>query len=264
VTDGGRTTEGTGRRAEQAERALEAKDSSLRGAMAEAMSEQFSLEKSIGGVRGLLESVVPITLFSVIYGITDDIRTSSIAALVSSVLFAIWRLAKREPLMQAVSGAIGIGIGAYLATRTGRSENFFATSILKNIAFAVAYLVSIVARWPLIGVALGFALGEGTGWRAVPERLRAYQRATWIWVGMFAIRVAVQVPLYLAAMAAALGFVNVVLGLPLFAATAYLTWLVIRRVPVARPGDPATSGPTGSGPTGSGPTGSDPAVSAPG
>jgi hypothetical protein len=231
--------------------------------MAEAMSEQFSLEKSIGGVRGLLESVVPITLFSVIYGITDDIRTSSIAALVPSVFFAIWRLAKREPLLQAVSGAIGIGIGAYLATRTGRSENFFATSILKNIAFAVAYLVSIAVRWPLIGVALGFALGEGTGWRAVPERLRAYQRATWIWVGMFSLRVAVQVPLYLAAMTATLGFVNVVLGLPLFAATAYLTWLVIRRVPAARPtspkgGDPARRDPARRDPD------SDPAVSAPG
>ncbi len=206
---------------------------SLRGAMTQAMAEGFSLEKSIGGVRGLLESVVPITLFSVIFGLTRDLKLSCIVALVPSVLFSTARLARREPLTQALSGVIGVGIGAFFALRTGRSENFFLPSIIKNAAYAAAYAVSILVRWPLVGVVLGFALGEMTHWRSVPGRLRAYSQATWLWFGMFAARLLVQVPLYLAAMTAALGFANVLLGLPLFALTAYLTWVVIRRVPVA-------------------------------
>jgi hypothetical protein len=207
----------------------------LRSGLAQAAGEQFSLEKSIGGVRGLLESVIPITIFSLVYGFDHDLRRACIAALVPSAAFATWRLWRREPVTQAVSGVIGVGIGAFLALRTGRSENFFLPSILKNVGFAVAYTVSILIRWPLVGVLLGFALGELTHWRQVPARLRAYQLATWLLVGMFVLRVVIQVPLFLAGQTTTLGFLSVPLGLPLFGVTVYLSWLVIRRVPVAHP-----------------------------
>lgn len=212
--------------------------------LAQAVGEQFSLEKSIGGVRGVLESVVPITLFSVLYGLTADLRLSCVVALVPSVIFAAWRLARREPLTQALSGVLGIGLGAFLALRTGRSENFFLPSIIKNAGWAAAYAVSVLVRWPLIGVVLGLALGEGTHWRSVPERARAYARATWLWVGMFGLRLVVQVPLYLLGMTTTLGLLSVPLGIPLFALVAYLTWLIVRRVPVARP-DAAPTAPAG-------------------
>lgn len=210
-----------------------------RSGLAEAVGEQFSLERSIGGVRGLLESVVPITLFSVVYGITRDLRLSCLVALVPSIGFTAWRLIRREPLTQAVSGVIGVGIGAFLALRTGRSENFFLPSIIKNLAYGGVYALSVLVRWPVIGVLLGFALGESTHWRSVPARLRAYSLSTWVWVGMFGIRLAVQVPLYLLGMTATLGLASVPLGIPLFALAVYLTWLLVRRVPLARPPGPA-------------------------
>lgn len=212
----------------------------MRGAVAQAMGEQFSLQRSVGGVRGLLESVVPITLFSLVYGFSRDLTPSCVVALVPSVGFAAARLARREPLTQALSGVIGVGIGAFLALRTGRSENFFLPSIIKNAAYGTAYAISILVRWPLVGLVLGFALGEMTHWRSVPARLRAYAQATWLWVGMFGLRLLVQVPLYLLGMTATLGLASVPLGIPLFALVAYLTWLVIRRVPVAHaPNHPA-------------------------
>ena len=79
------------------------------------------------------------------------------------------------------------------------------------------YLVSVLVRWPLVGVILGFVLGEGTHWRQAPARMRAYVVATWLWVGLFGVRLAVQVPLYVADRPALLGVANVGLGLPLFA-----------------------------------------------
>jgi len=214
---------------------------SLRSGLAQAVGEQFSVQNSIGGVRGLLESVIPITVFSLLYGIDHDLKRACVAALVPSAGFALWRVYRREPLTQAVSGVLGVGIGAFLALRTGRSENFFLPSILKNAGFALAYALSVLLRWPAIGVVLGFALGEVTHWRQVPARMRAYQLATWLWVGMFLVRVMVQVPLFLAGQTTTLGFLSVPLGLPLFGLTIYLTWLVVRRVPVAHP--PAAENP---------------------
>lgn len=198
-------------------------------------AEQFSLAASIGGVRGVIESILPYTVFSLIYVVTEDLQISIIAAMAPVVVLVIWRLIARESLTQAISGAIGIALGAYFAQRTGSAVNFFLPNLLKNFGFGVGYLISILVRWPLIGIMVGPITGEMFAWRRDPRRLAAYQWATGIWVGMFAVRLAVQVPLYLADQVALLGTLNVmVLGIPLFALTIWLSWLVLRRVPLAK------------------------------
>jgi hypothetical protein len=196
--------------------------------LAQAFTEQFSLEQAIGGPREMIEAVAPMTLFSVVFGAGAGMRTAIIAAVIPAVAFALWRLVTRQPLTHAVSGLLGIGIGAYLAMRTGRAENFVLPSLVKNSVLAVLYGGSALTRWPLLGVFLGLMRGEGLSWREDPARLRVYRRATWVWAAMFIIRLAVQVPLWLAHAATLLGFANVVLGLPLFAAVLWLTWAIVR------------------------------------
>ena len=46
------------------------------------------------------------------------------------------------------------------------------------LAYAVACVVSILVRWPLIGVAWHLVTGEGTAWRRNRAVLRAYDLAT--------------------------------------------------------------------------------------
>lgn len=199
-------------------------------------AQEFSLAASIGGVRGVIESVLPYTVFSLVYALTEDLQVSIIAALVPVIVLVIWRLIARETLSQAISGALVIALGAYFAQRTGSAVNFFLPNILKNAGFAVAYAISIMVRWPLIGVVVGPVTGEMFAWRQDRPRMIAYQRATWFWVGLFVVRLAVQVPLYLADNVALLGTLNgTVLGIPLFALTIWLSWLVLKPVPLAKP-----------------------------
>ena len=206
-----------------------------RGGLAQAVSQEFSLSASIGGPWGLAESVVPITVFSAVYGVTRELQLSLVAALVPAVLFAIRRLAVRQPLTQAVSGLLGLALGAFLANRSGRAEDVFLPSIWKNTGFGAVYAVSALVRWPLVGLVIGQMVGEGIAWRDDPARLKVYQQVTWLWVAMFAVRLAIQVPLYLAHQPAVLGAVNVPLGLPLFGIVVWLSWLILRKVPVAVP-----------------------------
>ncbi len=201
-----------------------------------AIAEEFDLQASIGGPRGVAESVLPYTVFSLVYGTSKDLKAAIIAAVVPLVVFALWRVIAREPLTQALSGAVGIALGAWLAHHTGHAKNFFLPSIWKNAGFAVVYLVSIMVRWPLIGVIVGPLTGELWHWRQVPARAAAYRLASWYWVAMFVIRLAVQIPLYLANQVTLLGTLNgLVLGFPLFALVIYLCWLALRRVPLAKP-----------------------------
>jgi len=198
-------------------------------------AQEFSLAASIGGVRGVVESVLPYTVFSLAYALTKDLKTSIVAALIPVVVLVIWRLIARETLSQAISGALVIVLGAYLASRTHSAVNFFLPNIVKNAGFAVGYTVSILVRWPLIGVVVGPVTGEMFAWRRDRARLTAYQWATWLWVGLFVVRLAVQVPLYLADNVTLLGTLNgTILGIPLFALTIWLSWLVLKPVPLAK------------------------------
>jgi len=210
--------------------------------LGQVLAEQLSLQAMIGGPRGIAESVLPMTVFTVVWAFTHDVQRSVLAALVPAAVFLVWRLVAREPVTQAVGGLLGIALGAGIALFTGRAQDFFVPGIVKNLGYGALYAVSSLVRYPLIGLLLGFTLGEGLGWREVPERRRVYHQATWVWAGMFAVRALVQGRLYMSGDATTLGFVNLLLGLPLFGVAVALTWLIVRRVPPARP-EPATATP---------------------
>jgi hypothetical protein len=74
-------------------------------------------------------------------------------------------------------------------------------------------------------------------WRDDPGAVRSYSRASWIWVALFSLRLAVQLPLYLASALTALGVARIAMGIPLFAIGIWLSWLVLR--PRGQPAAPA-------------------------
>ena len=75
----------------------------------------------------------------------------------------------------------------------------------------------MLIRWPLFGVLYGVITQTGTAWRKDPAMLKGFSRATLVFVGLFAIRLIVQVPLYLTGSLNALGIAKVGLGLPFYA-----------------------------------------------
>jgi len=185
---------------------------------------------ALGGPLGVAESVVPSVAFVTAYTATGgELRPSVIVAVALGAVFALARLARRQTPQFALAGLIGLGLSAYVATRTGRAEDFFLPGLLANAAYATAYAVSILVRWPLLGVVIAAAAGRNMSWREDPEEVRRYSRASWIWVGLFVLRLAVQLPLYLAGTLVALGVARVAMGIPLFAAGIWLSWLVLRR-----------------------------------
>lgn len=197
----------------------------------EVRQEALLLERALGGWRGIIDSGLPTVVFIVAYLVTgSDLQKSLIAAITAGVLVLIWRLIRRQPLQQVLAGFIGLLIAAWFSSRTGRAEDVFLPGLLLNIGYGAAFLASILVRWPLLGIAMGYLTGEGTSWRADPDLRRVYAAASWIWVGVFGLRIAVQVPLYLAGAVAPLGIAKVVLGWPLYLAGAYATYRVLAPV----------------------------------
>ncbi|MGH8776199.1 MAG: DUF3159 domain-containing protein [Jiangellaceae bacterium] len=183
------------------------------------------------GPGALLDAGLPLALFTVVYAAAGRALTLSLwVAVGSGALLAVVRLVRREPLQNVVAGFLGVGLAAFLAARTGRAEDVFLPGLLINVGYGLAYLVSILIRWPLLGVFVGAVTGQGMGWRDDPALLRAYIKASALWVAMFALRLAVQAPLYLAG-EEHLGWLagaRLVMSWPLFLLVAYLSWLIIR------------------------------------
>ena len=196
--------------------------------------DRDKIVQALGGKKGLFDSGIPSIVFLVVFNLRDDVREAAMVALALSAILGVFRLFRREKLQSAVTGVIGVLICYLLVRSTGKAEDFYLPGLFINAGYGALYLVTNVAGWPIIGLVLGPLLGEDLHWRKVPERKRAYQRAGWLWVGLFLLRIAVQLPLYLAGYINALGIARLVMGYPLFIAVAWGTWLIIKQVPVAK------------------------------
>lgn len=192
--------------------------------------EVFSMGTAFGGSAGLVDAGLPSIVFIGTYTLSgSNLRLAIILAVSCGAVLAILRLARRQSVQHAVGGFLGVALAAYIASRSGKAEDFYLPGLFINGGYALAYAVSILVRWPLIGLLVAALQQKDlSAWRRDPVLLRAYSRASWLWVGMFAVRLAVQLPLYLAGAAVPLGIARVAMGWPLFILTAWLTYLTIK------------------------------------
>lgn len=204
----------------------------------------LNVAEALGGRRGVAETGIPSLIFLVVYTVTQDLTPSLWASLVSGGLLTLARLVRRDTIQHAASGLIGLAFCAFIAARTGKAEDFYLPGLFINVGYALAYLVSIVVRWPLLGVLVGFATGEGMSFRDNPARLRAFTQASWIWVAVFVLRLVVQVPFYLTKDVVALGTARLAMGYPLFALAGLLSWRIIRAAPAVERADQAEQAET--------------------
>lgn len=189
-----------------------------------------SLLSAVGGVRGLIEAILPGLGFLVVYAITQQVLPSVIAPVALALIFVVVRLATKTPAVQAFAGVAGIALSAGLALFTGRAEDNFAFGLIINVVSVSVLLVSLLVRWPLIGFVAGILTNELTEWRANRAKRRVLTLATWIWVGVFSLRLIVQAPLYFAGHTEMLATMKLLMGVPLYAAMLWVTWLLVTSV----------------------------------
>ncbi len=189
-----------------------------------------SLLQAVGGVRGLVESILPGLGFLVLYATTRDLLLSVGIPVAISIGFVIVRLVTRTSLTGALAGVVGVVVSAVLALISGKPEDNFIPGIVINTVWLGGLLISLAVRYPLIGVVVGVLANEGMRWRADAAKRRVLTLATVIWCGLFAIRLAVEVPLYLAREIELLAGAKLVLGVPFYAAILWVTWLLVRTV----------------------------------
>jgi Protein of unknown function (DUF3159) len=187
-----------------------------------------TLLEQMGGVPGIIASTIPVAVF-VVVNIVGTLQPALIAALASGVVIAIVRISRKQPLQPAVSGLFGVGIAAFIAYRTGEARGFYLPGLIYSAVLALAFLVSVLVRWPLAGVIWHGINGDGQSWRRDSRLLRAYTWASLLWTLVFAARLVVQGLLYNADATTWLGIARLVMGYPLVGVALLGTvWAVTR------------------------------------
>lgn len=190
-----------------------------------------SLLASVGGIQGIIETSLPGFLYVLTFSITRNIYWSVSVVVAAVIVLGIRHLLKKRPISQLIGSYIGIALAIFLTLRPGgQAADFYLKDFYINGAYGSVLLVSVIARFPLIGFLVETFMGSPVNWRKDRRKLRFYDLVTLLWVGLFATRLAVEVPLYLVGDVVTLGFVKIVLGLPFYLSMIWVSWLLLRRV----------------------------------
>ncbi|WP_293698342.1 DUF3159 domain-containing protein [uncultured Agrococcus sp.] len=197
-----------------------------------------SLRSLLGGGRAAIEATVPILAFVIGWMASgNDVLWASGVAVASALVVLVLGLAQRRKLRGLLLGLLLTTVAAILAVYMGDGRYFFLVRILSNCASIVIWAISIVIRWPFLGIILGAIVGTKTRWRRDPVLLRAYSRASWIWAASYAFRVVVLMAVWDRTSVEVLGVVQALTSYPVLIACIVISgWVLFGSIPKLHPG----------------------------
>ncbi|MBE3073496.1 MAG: DUF3159 domain-containing protein, partial [Actinobacteria bacterium] len=197
------------------------------------------LSSALGGARGSFETALPTVAFVVAWAWRHDVKIAVSASAAAVLILLAVRLATRQTPRYVLTAVLATAMAAFFALRSGKAEAAFLPGILTSAGWGVASLFSVLVRWPVVGfmVAAGDPqlAQDPTGWRRDRGLVAVCQRLTMVLVVLYAVRVVVMFPLYLAGQVALLGVAKIALGWP-----AYLCALAVMGTMLVRGKTPLT------------------------
>ncbi|GAA2324623.1 DUF3159 domain-containing protein [Streptomyces kunmingensis] len=169
-----------------------------------------------GGTEGVVYSALPALAF-VVANSAGGMRVAVIAALSVAVAIGVLRMVRKESVQPAIGGVFGVAVAAGIVWFTGSAKDYFLIGIWASLAGAIAFLASVLVRWPLAGVLWNVATGKGSIWRADKRSRLYYDVATLVLAAVFGARFAVQQYFYETDQVGSLGAAKIAMGFPLLA-----------------------------------------------
>ena len=183
-------------------------------ALAQAGSgETISMIDTIGGVRGVVESMLPGVLFVFVFVISRNVELTVLISGIVALLQVVVRLLQRQTVTGALSGFLAVAICLVWAWKSNDARNYYMLGFITNIVYALLLCASLLARVPGVGVVVEFIRSMPTerdrawleGWKSDRPLYSAYMRVTVLW----------------------LGTARLIMGLPFWAAALWVSALII-------------------------------------
>jgi hypothetical protein len=201
--------------------------------------------EALGGWRTVAEAVASKTVFLVGYLLTDQVVPSALIAVGAVAVFAVVRVCTDRKYWSALIGLVIVGLSTLWAGNTGYAVDFYFVDVVTAVGLSAVSLVSMLVRWPMVGLVVGAARDERLSWRRDRDRRRRYQMCTAVFLLKGIIETAVLLPLYLAEQVIALSIASTLMGAPAAGVCIYLCWRILRTEADPVDPDPALAAPSG-------------------
>jgi hypothetical protein len=207
------------------------------------------LSSALGGARGSFETALPTVAFVVAWVWRHDVKIAVGASVAIVLALLIVRLVMRQTPRYVLSAVLATAFAAFFALRSGKAEAAFLPGILTSAGWGVGSLLSVLVRWPVVGFMVAAAdplmaqdppgLAPLTAWRRDRGLVAVCQRLTMVLVVLFAVRVVVMFPLYLARQVELLGVAKIALSWPAYlCALAVMGMILVRGKTALAPSEP--------------------------
>ncbi|HEY7049287.1 MAG TPA: DUF3159 domain-containing protein [Jatrophihabitantaceae bacterium] len=191
---------------------------------------------SIGGWSGSIITAIPTVVFVAVNAATT-LRWSIVAAVGSAFLLALYRLARRQSVQQALTGLLGVVVASIIAERTGQAKGYFLLGIWSSFLYAGALAATMVVKRPAIGLLWEFLDPtpepdddrKHVPWHRHRTLLFAYMLATAGATLVFLARGVVQLALFQHNATGWLAVARIAMGYPLYVAAIGFAFWVVRR-----------------------------------
>jgi hypothetical protein len=193
------------------------------------------------GWRPIIDACTPPLAFIAVY-VPAGTGAGVGAAVAVAVGITALRTVRKEGVRPAVVALVVLLIAAMLVRRTGQGVNLFLPDVIGNALLALWFAVSILRKRPATATlmrAIGIRIGD---LRQEPALLRGHLQASGVWLTLWCVHLAIELPLYAAKDTLALAVVRVALGPPMWLPVGWVGWRLIRRAVAADSGRAVESG----------------------
>ena len=182
------------------------------------------LRTVFAGRSPVFDAILPPILFLLVNGLAG-FQAAMWSALALSVVIAVARIVRRQPLIYALAGVGSVAIAIGIVWLLGRSEGFFLPGLISGSMTLLLTVVSLVIRRPIVAWTSYFARRWPLDWYWHPQVRPAYSEVTIAWAVFFAARLFLQYSVFQSENVTLLAVTNLVTGWPAMILLLVLTYL---------------------------------------
>ena len=171
-----------------------------------------------------VDALIPPIIYVLINNLSG-LKTAVIAALAVAIFLAFYRLLKKESILYAFGGILGVTFASGFALISNNAANYFLPKILGSAGLFLLFTLSLFIGKPAAAVLSHLSRGWQFDWFLRDDIKPAYREVTIAWTILVLIRLVLQIILYQRGNLSELGWASILLGFP-----ATLTVLILTLV----------------------------------
>lgn len=143
-----------------------------------------------------------------------NLKLTVFISITTAIMFALYRIVKKESVLYALAGLGGILIALGSALLTDSAENYFLPGIISSGFMSVVSLISVLIGRPLAAVLSHLSRSWDFKWFMRKDIKPAYREVTLVWSLLFLLRMILQIVLLERGNLVEITWINIMLGLP--------------------------------------------------